>query len=54
MWVTPDDGLRHIVAMPLTGDTIIAIARYDWETRYRELLKITNRVLDQLYDEKGE
>lgn len=52
-FVAPDDGLTHIVAMPLNDDTIIAIDPDDWETRYRQLLKITNRLLDERYGEGG-
>jgi hypothetical protein len=51
--MAPDDGLTHIVAMPLNDDTIIAIDPDDWETRYRQLLKITNRLLDERYGEGG-
>lgn len=52
-WVTPDAGLTHIVAMPLNDDTVIAVHPDDWETRYRELLKITNRLLAEMYGEGG-
>jgi hypothetical protein len=53
-WVTPDEGLNCIIATPLTDDTVMAIRADDWETRYKELLKITKRILDTLDDYRTE